>query len=115
MIYLLTEKKITLIDPEFWSDKNDFIFLVSVQKEKLFGTTVLALRFTGVKETYHHWKVFADGSSGVCIHFRRDQLIRALEKRSGVTVKRVRYRKIANVPTPKLKIEPIAVSQARSL
>jgi hypothetical protein len=40
--------------------------------------TVLALCFTESYERYHHWKVFSQGSDGVCIEFDKLQLLRTL-------------------------------------
>ena len=53
LLYLLRERKITLLDPETWDDKNDSHFL-SVYREKKSFKCVLALCFTQVSETYHH-------------------------------------------------------------
>ena len=49
--------------------------------------TVLALCFTQVSETYHHWRVFAHGSSGVCIQFNRAKLMKGVTRQPGVRAK----------------------------
>jgi hypothetical protein len=70
LISVLSERKITLLDPASWDDKNDSRFLALYKdKEKL--QSVLALCFTQTDEMYHHWRVFANGSAGVCIRFDR--------------------------------------------
>jgi hypothetical protein len=38
--------------------------------------SVLALCLTEASTTYHHWKIFAGSTSGVCIEFFREPLIR---------------------------------------
>jgi hypothetical protein len=78
LTYLLSSRKITLLDPASWDDTNDSHYL-SVYKEKKNLQSVLALCFTQKTETYHHWRVFAGNSSGVCIRFRRFQLLNILE------------------------------------
>jgi len=93
LVYLLTEKQITLLDPDTWDDKNDSYFL-RLYREKNKFESVLALCFTQHSETYHHWKVFASGASGVCITFKREQLIRAIKQKAGVRTGLVKYLKV---------------------
>ncbi len=90
LIHLLHEQKITLLDPATWDDKNDSHFL-SVYREKCNLKSVLALCFSETRETYHHWRVFANGSSGVCIKFDRARLIKALKKQTDLRMRRVKY------------------------
>lgn len=90
LLYLLRERKITLLDPASWDDKNDSYFL-SLYREKKGLKSVLALCFTPAFETYHHWRVFAAGSSGTCITFDQEKLLKAVKKQSGVTARSVRY------------------------
>lgn len=90
LIYLLKERKVTLLDPQSWDDKNDSYFL-ELYKQKKHLKSVLALCFTQESETYHHWRVFAAGSSGVRIEFRRKQFIGAVRKRAGVRTGAVEY------------------------
>ena len=45
-------------------------------------------------ETYHHWHVFSNGPSGVCVSFRRQDLVRALEANEGVRSGEVQYLKL---------------------
>lgn len=113
LLFILREKKITLLDPQTWDDKNDSHYL-TIYKQKKSLQCVLALCFSQARETYHHWKVFADGSSGVCIRFHRIELETALKKRTGVTLKSVSYvslnkmkkRKLKTVELPFLKRSP---------
>src|SRR5215470_7914619 len=93
LVYMLTEKRITLLDPDTWDDKNDSYFL-RLYRETNQLQSVLALCFTQHSETYHHWRVFASGASGICITFRREQLLQALRKQPGVRMGRVKYLKL---------------------
>lgn len=90
LIFLLNEKKITLLDPESWDDKNDSHYL-SVYKEKKKLKSVLALCFSETGETYHHWRVFANGSGGVCIKFKRTSFVKALTKQPHLRMRQVKY------------------------
>ena len=66
LIYLLHKRKITLLDPASWDDKNDSHYLTQY-KEKRKLKSVLALCLMQSDERYHHWSVFTPGPSGVCI------------------------------------------------
>ena len=50
LLYLLRERKITLLDPASWDDKNDSYFL-SLYHQKKQLKSVLALCFTPAFET----------------------------------------------------------------
>jgi hypothetical protein len=58
---------------------------------------VLALCFTYSPETYHHWRVFAHGSGGVCITFDKNGLLTALTKQEGISYGDVQYSQIASL------------------
>jgi hypothetical protein len=102
LIYLLRERKITLLDPASWDDKNDSYFLSLYQQKKNLQS-VLALCFTPAFETYHHWRVFAGGSSGACINFERAKLLKAVKKQVGVTAKAVQYLTLSDIRDIKIK------------
>jgi hypothetical protein len=102
LIYLLREQKITLLDPETWDDKNDSYYL-SLYRENKSLKTVLALCFTETPETYHHWRVFADGSSGACVRFDRTAFMKAVKKMPGITAKSVQYLTLQGIRGKKLK------------
>ncbi len=71
-----------------WDDRNDKRYLEKYKSEKGLKT-LLVCCFSGKRETFHHWKVFA--SKGVCIEFRKNKLISSLEGVKGVHHKKVRY------------------------
>lgn len=93
LIYLLSKKKLTLLSPEKWDDYND-IYYMKKYKEKKRLKTLLALCFTETNETYHHWKVFGDGHSGVRIDFNKDKLLKHL-KIYGVYTGRMKYKLVS--------------------
>lgn len=90
LIQILTNRKLTLLDPSFWDDKNDSYFLATY-KEKKELQSVLALCFTKESETYHHWRVFSSGASGVCVNFDSEKLETAFSKAKGVKFQEVTY------------------------
>ncbi len=110
LVYLLSKRKITLLDPRSWDDTNDSHYL-SVYKKKRKLTTVLALCFANGKETYHHWKVFSGNPSGVCMKFNRSELLKNIEKREGIksgdveyfTLKSIRIKKPVTDQLPFIK------------
>jgi len=106
LICLLSEQRITLLDPETWDDKNDSHFLKVYQERNGFQS-VLALCFTRTSETYHHWRVFASGSSGVCISFKRDQLLDAVAKQTGIRSGVVKYLTLAAMRRTRLAIRDL--------
>ena len=67
--------------------------------------SVLAICFAEARETYHHWKVYADGVSGVCVEFSKDLLLEAFKKRDGMTIKPVEYKQIYEVQSNTPPIE----------
>lgn len=103
LISLLTDRKITLLDPRAWDDSNDSYYL-SIYKEKENLKTVLALCFTQAAETYHHWRIFANGSGGVCVQFDRDALLKAVTNVSGIQAREVTYLKLNEIRSRTLKV-----------
>ncbi len=102
LIYLLSKRSITLLDPKSWDDSNDSHYL-ALYKDKYKLKTLLALCFTNAGETYHHWRVFADGSSGVCIRLKRDELIQAVKKQNGLRTGRIRYLTLNEIRKKEIK------------
>lgn len=90
VIRMLRTGKITFLSPATWDDRNDSYFMELYKRARRLRS-LLALCFSQETETYHHWRVFADGPSGVCISFNKSDLIHAVERRSGVTVGPVSY------------------------
>ena len=104
--YLLSERKITMLDPKSWDDSNDSHY-ISVYKSKRKLKTVLALCFSQTSETYHHWRVFANNSSGVCIRFHRDALFKAIKKQKGVNAEEVEYLTLKEIRSKKLDVQKL--------
>jgi hypothetical protein len=75
LLDLLVEQRITLLSPETWEDWNDAYYLERYREEMHFRT-LLAVCFSTHHETFHYWRVFSNGSSGVCIEFDGPTLLK---------------------------------------
>jgi hypothetical protein len=105
LVDILSERRITLLSPKTWDDKND-AFTVLKYKEQKALKTVLALCFSTVNETYHHWRVFSSGSSGVCIVFDKEKLLEPLQG-EGFSSGTVKYRTLKQVETQGPQVEEL--------
>lgn len=105
-IYLLREKRITLLNPATWDDKNDAFFMAEY-KRYLKAKTVLALCFAEQSETYHHWRVFSHGSDGVCIEFDKEKLMTTFVEGAHIKKDLVRYKKVSDLK----KLKKVKVDQ----
>jgi hypothetical protein len=93
VLHLLAKRQITLLDPKTWDDKNDAYYLAQYKMRRKLKT-VLALCFSEIAETYHHWRVFSEGPAGVCVVFDRDKLLKALAEIEGVSTGTVQYKTV---------------------
>ena len=73
LLHILQHRELALPSPSAWDDKNDAHFMEAYRK-RLSLPNIFALCFAECTETYHHWKVFCPGSSGVCIKFHKTTL-----------------------------------------
>lgn len=113
LVGMLTNGEMTLLEPLNWDDKDDSYYLEQYRL-KLNLKSVLALCLSQANETYHHWRVFSPGPSGVCVWFKEQQLKAAVAKVSGlrmepmeyVTVKELRSNTIAASKLPFVKRFP---------
>jgi hypothetical protein len=79
-IHMLRARKITLLDPNTWDDKNDAYFMAEYKRQKGLAT-LLALCFADCDETYHHWRVFARDVLPEHLRGVHDQIIEIRNKR----------------------------------
>lgn len=96
VIDTLTRKRIVLLDPSLWDDRNDSHYIDQF-KRRSGHASVLALCLTQAAETYHHWRVFAGGSGGMCIAFRKKRFLDYMSSVEGVRCSRVIYRSSAEM------------------
>lgn len=90
LLYLLEKRAITLLNPRLWDDRNDSYFL-EIYRQKKHLDCVVALCFTEASETYHHWRVFAAGASGVCLEFDKPRFLKSMEAHRGLRTGSVKY------------------------
>ena len=105
LLDMLVNRQITLLDPASWEDRNDSFYVEKYREIKKLKT-VLALCFTTKAETFHHWKIFAGNSGGVCIRFNADKLLACLNNSSGIRADHVTYKLMRE-----LKSEPPVVDE----
>jgi hypothetical protein len=99
-IQILRQRKITLLNPELWDDRND-VYTMRKYQEAVQARSILALCFAQQFETYHHWRVFSQGMDGVCLEFDRDRLIQSFAANPQVRHGSVEYyelRKLGKTP-----------------
>ena len=92
----LERKKLVLLDPSMWEDKNDSL-IIENYKLKTKYKKVLALCFSYKNETIHHWKTFANGPSGCCIEFNGKKLINIFKQNENLRHGVIRYKKIKDL------------------
>lgn len=104
LLDLLERKKITLLDPKIWDDKNDSEVILAY-KAKLEIENLFAICFSYGDETVHHWKTFADGTSGCLIEFDGEKLLNAIKDTPGLKHGKVIYKKLAEIEKKDIEIE----------
>jgi hypothetical protein len=96
LLDLLQRKKLTLLNPTSWEDRNDAEIILEYKKRKGIKN-LFALCLTHEDETVHHWKTFSNGSSGCIIEFDAEKLFEILDKIPNLTHGPVSYRKLADI------------------
>ncbi len=93
-IDLLRNRRLALVDPRNWLDRNDIAYLQEYKRRKALKTLVVTC-FTTKAEQFHHWKSFADGTDGVCVQFHAKPLIDHAAKQAGFRSGLVTYKRNA--------------------
>jgi hypothetical protein len=106
LIDFLTTKELALLNPALWDDRNDAFYLdLYARKAGLKSTRALCL--TQASETYHHWKIFSSGPSGVCVEFYKEKLLAHAKKTPDLRAESVKYRKIADLRSMSPELEEL--------
>lgn len=90
VLQALCTKKLTLLSPSTWDDKND-AFYVEQYREKSGHGSVVAMCLSETNPTYHHWKLFTHGASGAALYFKRDEFGNWLSHQPKIKGKLVKY------------------------
>ncbi|MDH4555747.1 DUF2971 domain-containing protein [Pseudomonas sp. BN417] len=93
LIDYLQTKDLVLLNPATWDDRNDSYYIEQYARANGYQSTY-ALCLADASETYHHWRVFSHGGSGVCIEFDRDKLLSAVRAIPGLRAEEVKYKTI---------------------
>lgn len=93
---ILHNKRITVLSPAKWADRNDRVCLEVYQERKELGS-LLALCFTRSAETAHHWSAFAPGTDGIRIELDHQLILSAAQKTAGFRMQPVEYRTIQSL------------------
>lgn len=100
LLDILTRKKIFIPDYTSWEDKNDTEVL-DYYLSKTRYKQIKAICFTHDDETIHHWHYFSKGSSGCCIQFNFDKLIKHFMSHGNFIHRKVKYYKISDLRSGK--------------
>ncbi len=106
LLDMLKRKKLVLLDPTSWEDKNDSEILLEYKRRRKLQA-LSALCFSFGDETIHHWKAFADGISGCCVEFDAEKLIALLRPLDGVRFGPVVYRKLKDLRDRSVSVRKI--------
>lgn len=105
LLDLLRRKRLVLLEPDKWEDRND-AEIMRVYKTRKKLKHLYALCFSCGLETIHHWKSFSDGISGCCIEFNGKELQKvfgSLGLRHGL----VTYKKLGDVDSESIHVDDI--------
>jgi hypothetical protein len=105
LLHILSTKKLTLLSPITWTDRND-AYLIDEYRQKKELKSVLALCLTKTSNTYHHWKIFGDGMSGICIDFHSDIFSKWANSIPNARLEEIKYIKVEDRPKVELSKLP---------
>ena len=106
LLDMLRRKKLVLLDPSSWEDRNDSQ-IIQEYKERKQLQQLYAVCFSIGDETIHHWKTYASGISGCCIEFDEMKLLRSLQGIKEIRYGDVIYRKLKEVRNSPIDVDRI--------
>lgn len=77
VIDVLRRRKLAILNPQQWDDRNDRYFMELYQAH-CRSKGIYGLCAATRPETYHHWRVFTVGAGGACIVLKRTPLVEYL-------------------------------------
>lgn len=104
LLDLLQRKKLTLLDPKLWDDKNDTEIILEYKKRKKIKS-LFAVCLSCGDETVHHWKTFSNGTSGCVIEFDCNRLFAILDKIPNLRHQKVVYKKLSEIEDKNTNID----------
>jgi hypothetical protein len=106
VLQMLQTRRLTLLNPSSWDDKNDSHYVQAYRERKRIGS-VLALCLTEADQTYHHWRVFTHGSSGACVCFDKERLLTWISEDTEISGRYVLYRSLGQIRKKKPTLEEL--------
>ena len=106
LLDILQRKKLTLLNPNLWEDRND-AEIINEYKIRKKITSVFALCFSHDDETIHHWKTYANGPSGCVIEFDAEKLFKVLNNIPGLKHSKVEYKKMNSIRSNQIVVDKI--------
>lgn len=104
LLDMLERKKLTLLNPRLWEDKNDSEIILDYKNRKGLEN-LFALCFSHNDETIHHWKTYSNGPSGCVIEFDAKKLFAIIDRIPNLRHGEVTYRKLADIEKNKVDID----------
>ncbi|MCM2505495.1 hypothetical protein NDN16_17650 [Aureimonas altamirensis] len=103
VIDTLRRRQLSLLDPQYWDDKNDSYFM-RLYKEYRGVKGLYAMCAAMCPETYHHWRIFTGtGNGGACIVLRRNLVEAYLRDVKMPTGEKVRFDEVEYLKLPEAK------------
>lgn len=96
LLDLLQRKKLTLLDPKLWDDRNDSEVILEYKKRKKIKN-LFAVCLSCGDETVHHWKTFSNGASGCVIEFDAVKLFALIDEIPNLKHQKVEYKKLSAI------------------
>ncbi len=112
LLDLLLRQKLVLLDPHTWDDRNDTEVILAYKRKKAINN-LFALCFTHDSETIHHWKTYADGSSGCCIEFNAKALFEIFDATPGLRHGKVSYKTILEAERTRIPLLEMPFTKRR--
>lgn len=104
LLDLLERKKLTLLDPKLWDDRNDYEIIQAYKKKKEIKN-LFAVCLSHGDETVHHWKTFSNGTSGCVIEFDAKKLFEIIDQIPNLRHKKVTYKKLKDIEDKQVTID----------
>lgn len=104
LLDLLRRRKLVLVDPSMWEDRNDAKVILEYKRKKKISSLFAACFGIG-DETIHHWKSYADGIAGCCVEFDEKKLLDSFDGIPELTSHDVDYKTTSEVETTPIKLD----------
>jgi len=90
VIDTLQRRKIALLDPQNWDDRNDRRFM-QLYKDAKGLRSLYAMCAAACTETYAHWRIYTPAAEGVCLELWREPFEAALKQTGSTIFREVKY------------------------